>query len=58
MRGALTARDGVLTAQTFPDQESSLIGVFAAANCLIRRPIGASPAEVGDLVDVLRLDRQ
>lgn len=57
MRGALSTRDGMLTAEAFPDQESSLVSVFARADCLIRRPIGAPPAEAGDVVDVLRLER-
>ncbi len=58
MRGALTVSpDGVLTAEAFPDQESSLVSVFARADGLIRRPIGAPPAAAGDLVDVLRLER-
>jgi molybdopterin molybdotransferase len=57
MRGALSSRDGVLSCEAFPDQESSLVSVFARADCLIRRPIGAPPAEAGDVVDVLRLGR-
>lgn len=58
MRGALsTASDGALVATPFPDQESSLVSVFAAADCLIRRPIGAAPAKAGDPVEVLRLVR-
>ncbi|MDP9102400.1 MAG: molybdopterin molybdotransferase MoeA, partial [Pseudomonadota bacterium] len=41
MRGALSTQDGALTCEAFPDQESSLVSVFARADCLIRRPIGA-----------------
>ena len=58
MRGALTTSDeGALTATPFPDQESSLVTVFAAADCLIRRPIRAPSAEAGGIVDILRLSR-
>ena len=58
MRGALTVSpDGVVTAEPFPDQESSLVSVFARADGLIRRPIGAPPAAAGDPVEVLRLER-
>ena len=58
MRGALSTSDeGVLMATPFPDQESSLVTVFAAADCLIRRPIGASAAKAGDPVEILRLHR-
>jgi len=49
--------DGVLMAEAFPDQESSLVSVFARAAALIRRPIAAPPAGAGDLIDVLRLAR-
>ena len=58
MRGALSnTPDGALIATPFPDQESSLIAVFAAADCLIRRPAGAASAEAGEPVEVLRLPR-
>ncbi len=58
MRGALSASpDGVVTAEAFPDQESSLVSVFARADCLIRRPMGAPAAAVGDTVEVMRLER-
>ena len=57
MRGALSIHDGGLIAEPFPDQESSLVSVFARADCLIRRPIGAPPAEAGEVVEVLRLNR-
>lgn len=46
--------DGV---EPFPDQDSSLVTVFAAADVLVRRLPGAEAAEVGDAVDVLSLDR-
>jgi molybdopterin molybdotransferase len=46
--------DGVIP---FPDQDSSLVTVFAAADCLLRRLPGAEAATVGDEVEVLRLER-
>ena len=58
MRGALAVdAGGRLVAEAFPDQESSLVSVFARANALIRRQIRADPAQAGDLVEVLRLAR-
>ncbi len=58
MRGALsTSAGGMLTATPFPDQESSLVTVFAVADCLIRRPIRAAAAEAGGIVEALRLAR-
>ena len=58
MRARLVSNpDGVLEAQAFPDQDSSLVGVFAAANALLRRPAGAPAVAAGEPVEVLRLDR-
>jgi molybdopterin molybdotransferase len=48
---------GQLLARAPFDQDSSLVTVFAQAEGLMRRPAGAPPAEAGQLVDVLRLDR-
>ncbi len=39
-----------------PDQDSSLMRLFAHANCLIVRPPGAPPAQIGEPVPVLPLD--
>ncbi|MFT4252731.1 MAG: molybdopterin molybdenumtransferase MoeA, partial [Caulobacter sp.] len=41
----------------FPDQDSSLVGVFAKADALVMRPAGAPPAAAGDLVATLQLAR-
>ncbi len=41
----------------FPDQDSSLVTVFAAADALLRRLPGAGAAAAGDEVEVLRLER-
>ena len=58
MRGALSnGLDGALIATPFADQESSLVTVFAAADCLIRRPAGAGAMQAGGAVEILRLAR-
>ncbi len=49
--------DGRLTVTPFPDQDSSLVTVFARADALLRRPAGAAPLAAGDLVETLRLGR-
>ena len=49
------ADDGVLWATAFDNQDSSLVGVMAAADALIRRPPLAAPAPVGAPAQVLRL---
>ncbi|MFZ5667871.1 MAG: gephyrin-like molybdotransferase Glp [Pseudomonadota bacterium] len=51
---ARTTADGVLA---FADQDSSLVTVFAAADCLLRRPPNAPPAAAGDPVEIIRLAR-
>lgn len=53
MRARLGA-DGVTP---FPDQDSSLVTVFAAADCLLRRLPKAPAAGVGESVDILPLER-
>lgn len=45
--------DGTLQVTPFPDQDSSLVTVMAAANALIRRPPHAPPATAGGSVSVL-----
>lgn len=58
MRAALSVDDaGRLIARAFPDQDSSLVGVFSRADALLRRRPGASAAQAGDLVEVLPLRR-
>lgn len=49
-------QDGRLTVRAFPDQDSSLISVLAAANALIRLAAGTPAMPEGSLVDVLLLD--
>lgn len=44
-------------ADAAPDQDSSLVSVLAAAGGLIRRPPHAPAAAVGDVVEILLLDR-
>ncbi|ODT88212.1 gephyrin-like molybdotransferase Glp [Phenylobacterium sp. SCN 70-31] len=57
MRARLGHADAGLTARPYRDQDSSLVGVFAAADALLVRPAGAPAAGAGDLVDVLPLAR-
>ena len=47
---------GVAGVRAFEQQDSSLLSVFAAANALIRLPVGAPAQPQGALVDVLPLD--
>ena len=58
MRAALsTDPDGRTVVTPFPDQDSSLVGVFARADALLRRRAGTPAAAKGDIVDVLPLRR-
>jgi len=58
MRAALSVDpDGRTLAHIFPDQDSSLVGVFARADALVRRRAGAPAASANDIVEVLRLRR-
>jgi molybdopterin molybdotransferase len=50
-----TAEGGL--AEIFPDQDSSLVAVFAAANALVRRPANAPALEAGDQVEILAMTR-
>jgi molybdopterin molybdotransferase len=56
-RARLGSADGSLWAEPMGDQDSSLVKVFAESGALIRREIGASAGAVGDVVEVLVLDR-
>jgi molybdopterin molybdotransferase len=58
MRAALTSSDdGTLQVRPFPDQDSSLVTVFATADALMPRAARAPAAAMGDLVDIIRLQR-
>jgi molybdopterin molybdotransferase len=58
MRALLsTDPEGRTLVTPFPDQDSSLVAVFARADALLRRQVGAPPADLGDLVEVLPLQR-
>lgn len=52
-----TDEAGAATVTSFPDQDSSLVTVFAQANALLRRPAAAPAATMGEPVRVLLLDR-
>lgn len=56
MRARLMRRnDGLPIAIPFAEQDSSLLSVFAKAQCLLIRPPHAPPAREGDLCRVIRL---
>ena len=58
MRARLTPdADGVIRAEAFADQDSSLVSVFANADALVRRPAGAPPLAVGEAIEALPLSR-
>jgi len=57
VRARLSFADGVAIAEPFALQDSSMQKVFARADALIIRAIGAPPAGKGDDVQVLLLDR-
>jgi len=58
MRARLGYDDaGETTAHPFGDQDSSLVTVFAEADALLRRAPHAPSADVGETVEILRLDR-
>jgi molybdopterin molybdotransferase len=57
MRARLSARDGTQVAEPMSDQDSSLVSVFAGSNALICRTVNAPAAAIGELVDILPLER-
>lgn len=57
MRARLTPGEDGWVAHAYRDQDSSLVGVFAAADALIRRPPGAPAVDPGGPLEVLLLDR-
>jgi molybdopterin molybdotransferase len=57
MRARLDFADGAISIEPYRDQDSSLIGVFAAADALLRRPAGAAAAEAGAVVEAAPLAR-
>ncbi len=58
MRAALSVdAEGRAIAHPFPDQDSSLVGVFARADALLRRRAGAEAIPAGAVVDILPLRR-
>ena len=58
MRARLTPdADGVMRAEAFADQDSSLVSVFANADALVRRPAGAAALAIGEAIEALPLSR-
>lgn len=49
--------EGRVKVTPFPDQDSSLIGVFSRADCLVVRPAGVPAAAAGEVVRLLPLAR-
>jgi molybdopterin molybdotransferase len=56
-RARTEVRGGMIHAAPMLDQDSSLVSVFAQADALLRRPIGAPALDAGGLVDILPLER-
>jgi molybdopterin molybdotransferase len=56
IRARVLRRDGVLVAEPFALQDSSMQKIFAAADGLIVRAVDAPAAQAGDEADVLLLD--
>lgn len=57
MRAKLAFEAGELRVSPYRDQDSSLVGVFAQADALLRRAPGAPAVAAGGLVEVLPLAR-
>ena len=55
--GLSSGDDGALLVRPFPEEDSSLVSVFARADALLRRPPSAPAAAAGEVVEVLRLPR-
>jgi molybdopterin molybdotransferase len=53
---AIIGGDGVLTANAYDNQDSSMLSVFASANALVRLAPHADALAGGEMVDVLMLD--
>ena len=57
MRAKLSQdKDGQICATPLPVQDSSMMKIFAEANCLLIRSPYAPPARAGEPVSILRLD--
>jgi molybdopterin molybdotransferase len=56
IRATVTRREGVLIAQPFALQDSSMQKIFAQSHGLIVRPVDAPAAQAGDEVEVFLLD--
>lgn len=50
-----TGPEGELVAMPFPVQDSAMLSILAAADCLVVRAPGASPARLGDRVEIVML---
>jgi molybdopterin molybdotransferase len=58
MRASLTPRGAALPlVAPLPSQDSGALSLLASAGCLIVRPAGAPAAQMGEHVEILRLER-
>lgn len=57
LRGRVTAKGGQLLVTPFARQDSSLMRTMAAANALVIRPEHAPAVSAGEVVDIIRLER-
>jgi molybdopterin molybdotransferase len=56
LRARLEAReDGLARVYPLPGQDSSLLSVLAAADCLLVRPVGEPPQSAGSACRIIRL---
>jgi molybdopterin molybdotransferase len=56
IRASLSIRDGEHWTEPFAIQDSSMLSVFARADCLVVRKPHAPAADIGDRVEILLLD--
>lgn len=54
LRAIVRLNDGDLTAEAFPQQDSSMLALLAASNSLLFRPAGSPAAQPGEIVKVVR----
>jgi molybdopterin molybdotransferase len=55
LRARLTVENGKTIAHPFEIQDSSMLSLIAAADCLVVRPPNTPPAKAGDEVEIVHL---
>jgi molybdopterin molybdotransferase len=53
MRARRLAGDGMPLVEPFDSQDSALLGVLAAADCLLVRPVGDAARDAGEIVEII-----